>query len=631
MITLTISFEIDFYPLLIVMATAWFIPMLMSYFGMQKVPSVIIEIIAGFIIGRTILFNYPAADMQSLDFLALSGFLFLMFYSGFEIDLQGLVNTLPKRKITVSRFLKNPLLVGLVMFLITLALSYMGTLWLNSIIEIQNNWYFSLILVTTSVGVILPVLKTRGELASRYGQMVLLAAAVADLLSIILFTFSAFIIRHGFQIEIFLVIVLFFIFILFRSLGIRLSKVTLFKRLTYELSHATSQIKVRGTVLLILFFVTLAQYLGEEVMLLGAFLSGLLLSSFIHKEKSVLLLQLEGIGYGFFIPIFFIMVGVNFDPSALEQFDSALYVFLGLLVLILFAVKIIPSFLWLRLFKFRKALAGGILLSSRLSLIIAASKIGVDLEIISPGINACFIIMAIVTCLLSPTLYNVVNPKSELTGEKTIIIGGSSTGVLLARRLKMQNKYSVIIEKDMQRYNELRKKGLNVMLGSGTNRELIKRLNIQPSDFVVVLTGDDKTNFKVAKLLREYCAHERIISKSMDSKIEEKLSSLEVESLDIIRIVASTIENIILRPNTYRALSETLEHFILEETEVTNPEFIGKQLKDVPFHKDSYLMLIRRKDKMHIPHGDTYLRKGDKAIIFGTETAIVDAKYKLSP
>ena len=161
-----------------------------------------------------------------------------------------------------------------------------------------------------------------------------------------------------------------------------------------------------------------------------------------------MLLKLDGMGYGFFIPFFFIMVGVEFDPSALKEFDQSLIWFLVLLLITLFAVKIIPALLWKQVFGIKRAIAGGFLMSSRLSLIIAASAVGLELGVITPGINASFIIMAIVTCFISPVVYNFLSPESHSSGGKIFIIGGSHMAVVLARRLVMHGKKPVIIEKN---------------------------------------------------------------------------------------------------------------------------------------------------------------------------------------
>jgi len=625
---LNISFEFEYYPLLIVTFIALMIPIVLSLLKLSRVPTVIIEILAGFIIGKYVLTNFPEAHIQSLDFLALSGFMFLMFLGGLEIDVNQIILSFPKRRLTYSRFLKNPLLVGLAFFLASLLLAYGGTLLLNEIVPIQNIWYFALIMVTTSVGIILPVLKSQNEQNSRFGQMVITAAAVADILSIILFSFTAFIFKKGFKPELLLILGMFFIFYLFYLFGSKLSRKTFFKKLNYQLSHAASQIQIRGTIFIILLFVVFAQLIGKEIMLLGAFLAGLLLSLYLNKARSILLLKLDGMGYGFFIPIFFIMVGVHFDESALAHMGNSPWIFLIALLIILYAVKIIPGFLWRRIFGLRKALAGSILMASRLSLIIAASKIGLDFGIISPGINAAFVLMAVITCLVSPVAYNYITPKETLRGEKVVIVGGSSSSVLLARRLSMHGYKSVIIENDKNRYLEMLSKGLNAYLGSGMEGNAYNRVNLQPTNYVVVSTESEFKNTEICKLLKEEFQHPRIISKSSNILIEQKLRNLKVEYVDMTRLIATTFENLIIRPTTYHALVETFENYRVEDIRITDQTISGTQIKEIPFHRDGELILLRRGQNVEIPHGDTYLQQDDIVTIMGTESALLDFRNK---
>lgn len=629
-LNLNISFDFEFTPLLIVMAIAWAVPMTMSLFRLQKIPTVIIEIIIGFIVGKYLLNSFSAESIQVLDFLALTGFIFLMFLSGLEIDVDQILVSLPRRKITYARFIKNPFLVGFAFFVATLILSYLSAYLLSYLVGVQNIWYFSLIMVTTSVGIIVPVLKSRGEISSRFGQMIISAAAIADILSISLFAFTAFILKNGFKYEILLILALFIIFYLFYNIGKQLKKGVIFNRIIYQLSHAASQITIRGTFLLILVFVVISQYIGEEEMLLGAFLCGLLLSIFLHKDRSVLILKLDGMGYGFFIPIFFIMVGATFDTSALAEFDDSLFLFLGLLLVTLFLVKVIPSFLWFKLFGRKRAISGGFLMSSRLSLIIAASQIGLDIGVVSPGVNACFIIMAVASCFLSPIIYSQLNPKTVFQGEKTIIVGGSSTGVLLARRLTMHGKHAIILEKRENRCREMKSKGLDCILCDAKNTEIYEKIKLRPADYVVVIAGSDFENLQVCENIRKNTGHERIISLSVNSMIEQKLAHLEVELLDRRRIIATTIETLIFRPSTYHALIETFENFSVMEFKVVNSDIDGKKISDIPFHRDGVLMLIKRGNNMLVPHGDNDIKLGDIITIFGTDSAHESIRTQLS-
>ena len=626
---MSISLRFDYFPLLVVMGLAWLIPMALSFFRIKKIPSVIVEIFLGYFAGRYLLMNADPSSMRILEFLGLTGFIFLMFLSGLEIDMDQVIYSFPRGKRSNRNLTGNPLLIAILSFAVTIILAFTGARLLSTIADIPNYWYFALIMGTTSVGIILPVLKNNGEASGSYGQMLIISAAVADILSIILFTFTAFIIKNGFRIEITFLLLLFLLFYLFYRLGNRFRNLKLLNKISFQLSHAASQLSIRGTILLLLIFVVISQYISAEVILLGAFLSGMLMSLFLHKGRSLLLVKLDGLGYGFFIPIFFIMVGVKFDPSALREFQLNLIPFLFILFFLLLAVKIIPSFLMVKIFGFRRTISAGFLLSSRLSLIIAASAIGLELGVITPGINASFIIMAVATCFMGPVLYNATRSRPTFPAGTTIIVGGSSKGVLLARRLNIHNKTSVIVEKDEKRYKDIVSKGLTVLLSDGLDPSTYKKLRLTDSSFIVVDTGSEDHNIRICDMLRKDLNHERIISMARSSGIEQQLKKLDVETVDATRVIATTIETLIVRPTTYHALIETFENFTVDEITITNPEIDGRQVKEIAFHKDAILIMARSGENKFIPHGETYLRTGYVLYIMGTDTAMEDTREKL--
>jgi Kef-type K+ transport system membrane component KefB/Trk K+ transport system NAD-binding subunit len=626
---LSISLHFDYIPLLVVMGLAWIIPMALSVFRIKRIPTVVVEIFMGYIAGRSLLNNISPESLNILEFLGLTGFIFLMFLSGLEIDMDQVRYSFPRKRVSFRRFIDNPLVFAILSFCLTIILAFAGAKALSYMVDIKNDWYFALIMGTTSVGIILPVLKNRGEASGAFGQTIIISAAVADIFSIILFTFTAYIIKYGFRIEITFLLLLFFFFYLFYLLGNRFRNLSFLKKISFQLSHAASQLSIRGTILLLLIFVVISQYISPEVILLGAFLSGVLLSLFLHKGRSLLIVKLDGLGYGFFIPIFFIMVGVKFDPSALKEFSYTLIPFLIILLLLLIAIKLIPSSLLIRQFGRRKALSAGFLLSSRLSLIIAASAIGLELGVISPGINASFIIMAIATCFLGPVLYNITNRKDGQPAGTTIIVGGSSKGVLLARRLNVHGKTSVIVEIENSRYKDISSKGLKAYLSDGLDPGTYKKLNMTSSSYVIVDTGSEDLNIRICEMLRKEFGHEKIISMANELYIEQQLKSLDVETIDVRRVLATTIETLIVRPATYHALIETFEHFSVEEIQIINPDINGRKVKEIAFHKDAILIMAKGGNSLFIPHGETYLKTGDVLYIFGTDTALEDTRERL--
>ena len=626
---LSISLRFDYFPLLVIVGLAWIIPMALSVLRIKKIPSVVVEIFLGYFAGKYLLSNISPESSNILEFLALTGFIFLMFLIGLEIDMDQVIFSFPRKRINYSKLIKNPLIISIVYFCLTIILSYAAAIGLSLLVDVKNNWYIALIMVTTSVSIILPVLKNRGEATGAYGQMLIITAAIADILSIILFTFTAYIIKNGFRIEIMLILVLFAFFYVLYRLGNRFRNWSVLKKISFQLSHAASQLSIRGSMLLLLIFVVLSQYISPEVVLLGAFLSGILLSLFLHKGRSLLLVKLDGMGYGFFIPIFFIMVGVKFDPSALKEYEFTLIPFLLILLLLMFLIKVIPSYLFIKQFGRRRALSGGLLLSSRLSLIIAASAIGLELGVISPGINASFIIMALATCFLGPVLYNSINLQDRLPRERTIIIGGSSKGVLLARRLNIHGKASVIVEVDKKRYKDLHSKGLKACLSDGCDPATYEKLKMNASSYVVVDTGSDELNIRICEMLRKVYNHERIISMANEWKIEQQFKNLDINTIDVRRVLATTIETLIVRPAIYNALVETFENFSVEEIPVVNSDIDGHQIQEIPFHKDAILIMVKRGTSLFIPHGKTYIRSGDVLSIFGTDSALENTRQIL--
>lgn len=615
-----IILDFNFIPLLVVVFIAWLIPFILSLLKAEKIPAVLLELALGYVTGRFFLNMINPDSLLILDFLALSGLVFIMFLSGLEIDINQIIASLPKR-IDRKSIAYNPLLSGIMHYLICLSLSFAGTYLLSLYIEIPNVWFFSLIPTTTFMGIVYPVLKNRGETKTYYGQTIITTAAVADILSITLVTFTSIYLKFGINYHLLMVIAFFLFFILLYLIGKRFTP-GIFRKITFQQSHAATQIGVRGSILLILLFVTVSQFVGGEVVILGAFLSGVLLSFFMSKERSILIIKLEGMGFGFFIPVFFIMVGARFNPGSLLEFKNSLYGFLILLTILFYIVKVIPSFIWYKRFGQRESIAAGFLLAAHLGLVIAASSVGLQLGAITPGANGSFIIMVVITCFASPFIYNQINRKKIFAEEQTIIVGGSSIGVLLERRLKLLGKPSLIVEQNPDRYKELLSKGLNVFLGDGTDPETYRRINLKGESYVVAITGSNDVNYKICQLIRKEFHHERIIAFPANIKTEEQMQSLGVETLDSRRILASTIENLILRPGTFFSLTSTYEHFLVEDVTVLSSAIVGKKVMELPMHKDGMLMLLTRGNDKYVPHGDTYLKEGDVLTVFGTGTAI---------
>ena len=192
----------------------------------------------------------------------------------------------------------------------------------------------------------------------------------------------------------------------------------------------------------------------------------------------------------------------------------------------------------------------------------------------------------------------------------------------------MQGKNSIIVESSKKRYLEMLSKGLNAYFGNGYDKNVYHKLNLQPHNYVVVSTDSEIKNTEICQMLKVDLGHHKIISKTSTGHIEKQLRDLQVEYVDVTRVMATTIENLILRPSTYHMLVETFENYKVEDITITNSGISGTQIKELPFHRDGELILVRRGHTVMIPHGDTYLQHNDIITVMGTEAALQDFREK---
>ncbi|EPZ52789.1 cation:proton antiporter [Alicyclobacillus acidoterrestris] len=154
----------------------------------------------------------------------------------------------------------------------------------------------------------------------------------------------------------------------------------------------------------------LADFTGAEP-ILGSFLVGMLVSALPFAFKEKLRDYSHGIGYGFFIPLFFISVGLDFDFRSLAAGPTLVWI--PIFICVAFAVKLIPSLQLVRQFGWRQALSGGCLLSARLSLIAAAAQIGVQIGALSSSLADCVILVAVITSLVSPITFVTLSTRAK--------------------------------------------------------------------------------------------------------------------------------------------------------------------------------------------------------------------------
>ena len=377
----------DALSLVIISLGAFLLPLIAQRIS---IPSIVLEIAYGILVGPVL---GIVKISEFISGLAIFGFMLLMFLSGFEIEL----DTFREKGL-------KTLSIPLAIYVATVATSF------YLIITLDYPIFLALVLCTTSVDIVITVLRSDDTIKSNYGQSLFMSALIADIFTLIGVTvFASLQHSEGFSISNLNVILYFLIVILILRIIRRVAwwNPQIFSRM-FD-GNDPEEMGIRSSIALMLTLVGVAVLFDIEY-ILGAFLAGTLFA-FTFPNRGSLENSLKGFSYGFLIPIFFINIGLNYDIEVFK--NTEFYVQVLSLLGIALIVKIVPSlFLIFTKIKFRQLVAGGFLLAARFSLIIAMAEIGVELELISKALEQQIILLAVLTATISPIFYRIFSPKS---------------------------------------------------------------------------------------------------------------------------------------------------------------------------------------------------------------------------
>ncbi|MCY4090921.1 MAG: monovalent cation:proton antiporter family protein [Caldilineaceae bacterium] len=634
--------EAGFAPLLIVIALAFIVPLLLVRFKRLRLPIVVGEILAGIVIGRSG-FGWVTHEEPLLTLLAEFGFVFLMFLAGTEIDFANLnverTGSLSNRAARTERattgayglLRPGPFSIGLLSFLLTLALSTVVGLVLMRLGLVRNPWMMALIMSTTSLGVVMPVLKEQGLTRGRFGQTILIAALIADFATMLLITIVVATVSHGLRLDILLISVLFVVFFILYRLGI-MDSVQAVRRRLDDLSHATARLKIRGAFTVMLLFVVLAETLGAEI-ILGAFIAGAMLSLISTREDMEAMHQLEAVGFGFFIPIFFIMVGANFNLGVLISSPGALLI-LPFLVIAAFLVKMLPALFFRLQFTWRETFSAGFLLSSRLSLIVAASAIGLQLGIISESINAMIILVAVVTVTAAPLIFNRIVPRASAAVTHPIVVfGGDRVGVQVAEQLLGHHEHVLIVDADPNQVASARQRtsdGIDVIQAGIDDNHPVLGEQLDQTPAVVVTSADTDLNLHICRAARTRYGVNHIVTLVSDSSRLAEFENINVTVFNPALDQAALLSLLARNPDIYELLTRTDDNKEVGEVAVYEPIFYDKALREIDLPGDVLILSIRRSGEFIVPRGHTLLEQGDHLTLVGGFEHLQEARTLFS-
>ncbi len=609
----------EFLSLVIVVLAAFLTPIIVNRLNINFLPVVVAEILMGIVIGNSFL-NIVERD-SILNILSTLGFIFLMFLSGLEIDFKAFKKDKRARQgqnddeSSIPGHLNLALTVFAFIMIISILLAYVFK-WLGLVDDVL---LMVIIISTISLGVVVPTLKEMNIMRTTIGQFILLVAVLADLVTMILLTVYGAINGQGGS-TIWLIGILVVFTAISYILGVQ------FKRMSFlqKLMDGTTQIGIRAVFALIILLVALAEGVGAEN-ILGAFLAGVVVSLLNPDEEMVE--KLDSFGYGFFIPIFFIMVGVDLNiPSLIKE--PKLLIIIPILIVAFIVSKLIPVMFIRRWFDMKTTIASAFLLTSTLSLVIAAAKISERLNAISAETSGILILSAVITCVFVPIIFKKLFPVPDEFNRKieVSLIGKNQLTIPIAQNLTSQ-LYDVTLyyRKDLSDRRQL-SDDITMIEIADYEKDVLERLGLFDRDIVVCAANDDDINRKVAKLAKAHQV-ERVICRLESTTDDTELVDSGIEIFSSYLSNKILLKGLIETPNMLNLLSNV--ETSLYEIQMLNYKYENIQLRNFPFGGDIIFVRIIRNNESIVPHGDTQLRYGDRLIVTGAKEYVDELKQEL--
>jgi Kef-type K+ transport system membrane component KefB len=394
----------ELHSLLMIFTIAAVAPLLCEWVPRIRLPLVVLEIVLGILVGPQVLGWATAVPV--VEVLSHFGLAALFFLAGFEIDFPAIRG--------------RPIILAVFGWLTSLAVCLAVGYGLQSCGIVDSGLIVGTALTTTALGTLMPILRDAKELPTRFGAYAVASGAVGEfapivLIALVLSTEEG---EHGGT----LVVMLLFSAITIVGALIALSyrPPTLVVVLQQKMD-TSAQLPVRLAILVLASLVILARNFGLDS-ILGALAAGVLVSLASPGEYGETLhRKLDGIGFGFLIPIFFVTTGLRFDLHALLSSRLALLQ-LPMFLALFFIVRGLPA-LWLARhdLDLRSRFALGFVSATQLPLVIAIAEIGVKSHQLMPETAASLVGAGMVSVLLFPivalTLRRQAAPQPEAEPE----------------------------------------------------------------------------------------------------------------------------------------------------------------------------------------------------------------------
>ncbi len=373
-------------------------------------PVVVLELILGIVVGPEIL--GLAHNDEFVEFFSNLGLGMLFFFAGYEIDFK--------------RIKGKPMRLGAWGWLFSIVLAYGigGALAAAGIV--LSFLYTGSAMATTAIGTLIPILRDNGELKTKFGTYLLAAGGAGEFGPILLVTLVLSTDNPLHESVILLAFVALALILAMGSVRYAWRGWPALER-TFE---ASSQLAVRITVVLVFGLVLLAGKLGLDI-LLGGFVAGMIVRLALQgHELQVFESKLTAVGFGFFVPFFFVASGIAFDLAALGSAEAIAK--LAMFFVLFLVVRGVPAMLLYRgVLNARDRAALAFYCATELPLVVAITTIAVETDHMKTSTAAGLVGAAMISTLVYPFVGLALRRRSEaeVGEEPPTVAGGEAPAV----------------------------------------------------------------------------------------------------------------------------------------------------------------------------------------------------------
>lgn len=244
----------------------------------------------------------------------------------------------------------------------------------------------------------------------------------------------------------------------------------------------------------------------------------------------------------------------------------------------------------------------------------------------STSLLGLMFITIIITVFATGISTRFIAKRTGVIPMEILVVGGGEVGRTLAERFLKRGENVVIIDSDEEDCEKAMKQGIRAIHGNAEDVATLKKAGIEHAKYLVATTDQDNTNLLVCQVAKAKFGftEEKLVARVNNPENLQAFMDLGIRSISPITATALLLDGMVGHPDLF-TMCEVSEEGDIMEVEVSNKRVIGKAIKDIALPGDSLLVMVRRKGKSLIAHGETRLQDGDEVTIIGKTGAVREA------